>query len=120
VLADDDETSSALLAEHLHHAGYQVIIARNGAEAIAQVHETLPALVIISVQLQGIPGIELARRLRTDDTLPNLPIIMLNGRALPGDREQCVAAGSDIYLIKPVSRQLFLTTVEGLLNSVAS
>jgi PAS domain S-box-containing protein len=119
VLADDDETSSTILSEHLRHAGYEVIIARNGAEAIARAREARPAVVIVNVQLQGIPGIELARRLRTDDALPNLPIIMLNGRALPGDREQCLAADCDVYLTKPVGRNLLIATIGELIHSEA-
>jgi CheY-like chemotaxis protein len=120
VLADDDETSSAVLSEHLRHAGYEVMIARNGTEAIARVREARPALVIVSMQLQGIPGIELARRLRADDALPNLPIIMLNGRVLPGDREQCLAAGCDIYLTKPVGSKALLATISELIHSEVS
>jgi PAS domain S-box-containing protein len=103
LLAEDNEANITLIADYLGTCGYQVVVARNGAEAIARARETRPAIVLMDIQMPGMDGLEATRRMRTMDDLVDLPIIALTALAMPGDRERCLAAGANDYLSKPVS-----------------
>jgi CheY-like chemotaxis protein len=91
------------MLDYLRAKGYQVVVARNGAEAIARAREVQPAIILMDIQMPGMDGLEAIRRIRTQRNVARTPIIALTALAMPGDRERCLAAGADDYLSKPVS-----------------
>jgi PAS domain S-box-containing protein len=103
LLAEDNEANIATLQDYLSARGYRVIVARNGAEAVARTGEREPALIVMDIQMPGTDGLEAIRQIRTHDDYAHIPIIALTALAMPGDRERCLAAGADEYLSKPVS-----------------
>ena len=103
LLAEDNEANITMISDYLATRGYQVVVARNGAEAIARAREARPAIVLMDIQMPGMDGLEATRRIRSIDELVDLPIIALTALAMPGDRERCLAAGANDYLSKPVS-----------------
>jgi signal transduction histidine kinase/ActR/RegA family two-component response regulator len=121
LLADDNEANIATLTSYLRPRGYQIVVARNGAEAIERAREMRPALILMDIQMPGMDGIEASRRLRADTKLAAIPIIALTALAMPGDRERCLEAGANEYLSKPVSLsrlvQMIETQLDGLENS---
>jgi signal transduction histidine kinase/DNA-binding response OmpR family regulator len=103
LLAEDNETNITTVSDYLSARGYQVIVARSGAEAIARTREAQPAIVLMDIQMPGMDGLEATRRIRAVEDLAEMPIIALTALAMPGDRERCLQAGADEYLSKPVS-----------------
>ena len=115
LLAEDNELNITTLADYLLVKGYQVIVARNGAEAIARAIKLPPDLILMDIQMPGMDGLEATRRIRADSELANSPIIALTALAMPGDRERCLEAGANDYLSKPVSLKGLVAAIEALL-----
>ncbi|MBI3967707.1 MAG: response regulator, partial [Chloroflexi bacterium] len=111
LLADDNENNIKVLADYLRVKGHEVIVARNGIEAIELVKGESPDVVLMDIQMPGMDGLEAIRRLRADAAHANVPIIALTALAMPGDRELCLAAGATDYLSKPVGLSLLARTI---------
>ncbi len=120
LLAEDNEANITMISDYLGARGYQVVVARNGAEAIARAREARPAIVLMDIQMPGMDGLEATRRIRTIDALVDLPIIALTALAMPGDRERCLAAGANDYLSKPVSPRGLAILIENNLRQHSS
>ncbi|HEU5097573.1 MAG TPA: PAS domain S-box protein [Roseiflexaceae bacterium] len=116
LLAEDNEANITTVSDYLGAHGYQVIVARSGAEAVARAREARPAIVLMDIQMPGMDGLEATRRIRAVDDLPQMPIIAMTALAMPGDRERCLAAGADDYLSKPVSLRNLATLIETQLH----
>ncbi len=111
LLADDNEVTITMIVDYLVAHGYQVVVARDGAEAIVRAHERRPALILMDIQMPGIDGLEVTRRIRADAVLGAIPIIALTALAMPGDRELCLEAGANDYLSKPLSLAELAATI---------
>jgi CheY-like chemotaxis protein len=96
--------------------GERVLIARNGWEAFAQTREVRPDIIVMDIQMPEMDGLEAIRHIRSDQHGKSIPIIALTALAMPGDREQCLAAGADEYLSKPVSLRKLSETIEHFLS----
>jgi PAS domain S-box-containing protein len=116
LLAEDNEATSSMVADYLGEFGYQVVVARTGAEAIARAQEVSPAIVLMDIQMPGMDGLEAIRRIRASAEVADVPIIALTALAMPGDRERCLAAGANAYLSKPVSLRGLASLIETILN----
>jgi PAS domain S-box-containing protein len=112
LLAEDNESSIETISDYLQAKGYQVLVARDGAEAIARTREERPDLILMDIQMPGIDGLEATQRIRADLALEGIPIIALTALAMPGDRERCLAAGADEYLSKPVNLKKLVEMIE--------
>lgn len=102
LLVDDNESNLEMFASYLRLQGCEVWTARNGASAIDLARARHPDVILMDVQMPEMDGLETTRRLRRDPTLRLTPIIALTALAMPGDREQCLEAGMDDYLSKPL------------------
>ncbi len=110
LLAEDNGVNQQLAKRLLERRGHLVTIAGNGLEALAALDKRDFDLVLMDVQMPEMSGIEAAAAIRERErvTGAHLPIIAMTARAMAGDREQCLAAGMDAYLSKPVrTPQLF-------------
>jgi CheY-like chemotaxis protein len=112
LLAEDNEANITTLSDYFAARGYQVVVARNGAEAVARAREARPAIVLMDIQMPGMDGLEATRRIRADRDIPQMPIIALTALAMPGDRERCLMAGATDYLSKPVSLKGLVAKLE--------
>jgi DNA-binding response OmpR family regulator len=113
--ADDDEDILQLVAFRLGRAGYRVLQARDGEEAIALATEHEPDLAVLDVGMPKMDGLEVARRLRAAEATKSIPIIMLTARAQDTDVQGGFDAGANDYLRKPFSPKELRTRVEALL-----
>jgi PAS domain S-box-containing protein len=102
LLAEDDEATIMIVQDYLDTKGYRVQVARNGHEALTQAHTMQPDLILMDVQMPGLDGLEVMRRLRAHAALAQIPVIALTALAMPGDCERCFAAGASGYLSKPM------------------
>jgi CheY-like chemotaxis protein len=116
LLAEDNEFNIQAVAEYLQDKRYRVIIARNGREAVDLAIEKPPDLILMDIQMPVMDGLEATRVLRAKPEFTRIPIIALTALAMPGDREQCLAAGATEYMTKPVSLKGLVEAIERLLK----
>ena len=104
LLVDDDVRNVFALTSALEQRGAKVEVGRNGYEAIAKLDEHADAidLVLMDVMMPGMDGLEATRRIRQDKRFARLPIIAITAKAMKDDQEQCLAAGANDYLAKPI------------------
>jgi len=117
LVADDNADQRALYADLLTHAGYQVIEARDGVEAIERARTERPALILMDVTMPGTSGWNAVRALREQIETREIPVIVITGLAGTRDRDASFAAGSDAYLSKPVAPRRLLEEVRRFLPS---
>jgi PAS domain S-box-containing protein len=121
LLVEDNDLNSELMEDFLRSKEYQVHCVRDGTEALSQAQTACPDLILMDIQMPGMDGLEITRRIRADDNarLASTPIIAITALAMPGDRERCLAAGATEYLSKPVHLEGMLVLIQKLLYKQA-
>jgi signal transduction histidine kinase/ActR/RegA family two-component response regulator len=102
LIADDNVLNTYLFSEYLQEEGYQVVLARNGQEALDLLRQTAFDLIIMDIQMPVMDGLTTIGQLRQQDQFQHLPIIALTALAMPGDQQRCLQAGATEYIPKPV------------------
>ncbi|MGQ2978936.1 MAG: response regulator [Polaromonas sp.] len=103
LVVDDDVRNIFALTSALEQKGVQVEVGRNGFEAISKLDEISDIdLVLMDVMMPGMDGLEATRRIRRDPRFQKLPIIAVTAKAMKDDQDQCLAAGTNDYLAKPL------------------
>ncbi len=116
LLVEDDRALVELLRFHLERAGYALETTPDGEEALLMVRESEPDLVILDWMIEGVPGIEVCRRLRRSPDHGQIPIIMLTARGEESDRVRGLDTGADDYVTKPFSPSELVARVGALLR----
>ncbi|MGU7853214.1 response regulator [Burkholderia orbicola] len=111
LLVDDDEETLHAFRLLLEHAGYQVMLARNGQEALAQILQIAVDLVITDWSMPGMDGLTLCRTLRNNPTFSRLPIVLMSANHAPTDEGLWHA-----FLKKPVSWPMIAQTLQALVT----
>jgi CheY-like chemotaxis protein len=114
MLVEDDEISRTLLHQLLQNSGYRIIEADDGLDALKVAMRERPALILMDVDLPGLDGIGITRRIREDAALRNTFIVMVTAFDTPEIREAAFDAGCDEYLVKPLDA----TKLKALLTSI--
>jgi CheY-like chemotaxis protein len=114
VVADDELVVRQMLADKLGRAGYQVLLARDGQEALELVRANRPQIVVLDWVMPEMDGLTACRHLKSDPTTAAIPIIVLTARGQDSDREACKAAGADLWMVKPVSLRILLDHIRRL------
>ena len=117
LVADDSMTILAMVSSRLERAGYDVVTAARGDEALRLVQENRPRLVLLDVEMPGLDGVEVARRIRADEALAETFIVLLTSLSEASEVATGMAAGADAYLTKPFSPQDLQTQVEQLIGT---
>jgi len=120
LLAEDHEPNIKAIRDFLRFKGYEVIVARNGVEAVARAKKEQPDLILMDIQMPEMDGLEAIEQLRSEGVDGEMPIIALTSLAMPGDRERCLAAGANDYLSKPVRLQALVEMIEANLQKVTN
>ncbi|HAA45797.1 MAG: response regulator receiver protein [Halomonas sp. 54_146] len=116
VLVVDDEPNIVLSIEFLmEQAGFEVVTAEDGEQALARVNDSQPDLLLLDISLPGISGFDVLERLRSEAATAQLPIIMLTAHGRDVEREKGMALGADDYITKPFSTQALVEKVKALL-----
>jgi DNA-binding response OmpR family regulator len=116
LVADDDEDILQLLSFRLERAGYEIVQARNGPDALRLALELRPALAVLDVMMPGLNGYEVTRELRRNEETRTMPVILLTAKAQASDVSQGMAAGADDYVKKPFDARDLKERVERLLR----
>jgi CheY-like chemotaxis protein len=111
LVVEDNPVNRRLVVVLLERAGYEVITAENGAEALERLAAETVHVVLMDVQMPVLDGLEATRRIRATPALAPLPVVALTAHALASDRHACLAAGMNDYLSKPVDRDALLAVV---------
>ena len=112
LLIEDNPHNRYLACFLLRARGWEVIEAEDGPSGLRVAAGVAPAVILLDIQLPGMDGYEVARRLRANPSLAEVPIIAVTSYAMPGDREQCLAAGCTGYIEKPIDPEHFAEEVE--------
>ncbi|MBI5773129.1 MAG: response regulator transcription factor [Verrucomicrobia bacterium] len=117
ILVVDDEPDAVELVEfNLRGAGFDVVTAADGAEAIRKARSSTPDCILLDVMLPELDGLEVCKLLRRDPTTAAVPIIMLTAKAAEIDRVLGLELGADDYVTKPFSPRELVLRVKGLLR----
>jgi two-component system cell cycle response regulator DivK len=116
LIVDDNATNMKLVRILLASEGYDVRTAADAEEALNVLKEFYPRLILMDVQLPGIDGLELTRRLKSDPATQDIMILGLTAYAMKGDKERIVAAGCDGYVPKPIDTRTLAQLVRKYLE----
>ena len=103
LVVDDEPQARMMLRLILARAGFEVLEARDGYEALSEVERSVPDVMILDIMMPGIDGFEVCERLRNDEQSADLPIIMLSAKADPKSISKGLSVGANEYLTKPVT-----------------
>jgi len=118
ILLVEDDFMNMKLAQHvLESQGYNVVKATTGQEALQQLKDSVPDLILMDVQLPDIDGMTLVRIIRAKDTTRETNILALTACAMKGDREKILKTGCNDYISKPINVETFVSTVRRYLGS---
>lgn len=116
LIVEDEEDVALLLRYNLEAEGFRVLSAASGDEAIEQIQQTVPDLILLDWMLPGLSGIELCRRWRSREETARVPIIMITARGEEAERVRGLATGADDYVVKPFSVPELVARVNALLR----
>ncbi|HEX7024928.1 MAG TPA: response regulator, partial [Gemmatimonadales bacterium] len=116
LIVDDHEANRVLLREILELDGHRVLVATSGADALREAAAAAPDLLLLDVNMPGIDGLEVCRRLRADSVTTSLPIILVTALTDRSHRLDGIAAGANDYLTKPIDRADLLLRVRNALR----
>ena len=114
---DDEEHILELLTYVLEEAGFSVLLARTGTDALALAYSENPSLILLDLLLPDIPGDEICRRLRTHSPTAKTPIIMLTVKSDEEDMVRGLEIGADDYVAKPFSPRVLVARIKALLRT---
>ena len=113
LIVDDNPVNMKLIRVLLAGEGYDVRTATDASETLKILKVIHPGLILMDIQLPGIDGLELTRRLKADPATCDIPIVGLTAYAMKGDEERILAAGCDGYIPKPIDTR----TLPGFIRS---
>jgi CheY-like chemotaxis protein len=117
ILIVDDSISNLKLAKFLlRQEGFEVTTAENAEEALTVLGKLTPRLVLMDIQLPGMDGLQLTRRLRQDDSMRDVPIVAFTASVIKGDEEIARTAGCQGYITKPIDTRSFGSVVRGYID----
>jgi CheY-like chemotaxis protein len=120
LIIEDNEHNLYLESFILQKNGHEIIQARNGETGIALAAQTRPALILLDIQLPGMDGYTVARELRRNPVIADIPIIAVTSYAMAGDRDRILEAGCTDYIEKPINPDTFHTEIAHYLNGIST
>ena len=118
LVVDDEPNLLRAVAACLKAEDYEVSTARSGHEALVNLAESVPDLIISDIRMPGMDGYKLARQLRASQRTALVPLVFLTAKDETADRIEGFRAGVDAYLTKPFEPDELITVVTGILNRV--
>lgn len=120
LVVDDNPLNLKLTRILLEIHGYKVVTATDGPAALATAEEAMPRLVLLDIELRGIDGMEVARRLKSSLLKQGVIVVALTARATSADESEARAAGCDGYIEKPIDAARFPEQVRDYLDNAAA
>ncbi len=120
LIVEDEEDIVTLLKYNLEAASFNVLVARNGEEAVETAKHDIPDLVLLDWMIPLLSGLEVCRVLRRNETTRHIPIIMVTARGEEGDKIRALDVGADDYVTKPFSPAELIARVNAVLRRVSN
>jgi len=111
MVVDDSITVRKVTQRLLKRYNYNVVTAKDGVDAIAQLHETIPDVMLLDVEMPRMDGFELATHMRDDEKFKNVPIIMITSRTGDKHRDRAMKIGVNEYMGKPYQELDLITNI---------
>ena len=112
LVVEDQEDNRRILRDLFANAGYELIEAESGEDALTAVETQRPDLILMDIQLPVMDGYEATRRIRSNPDMKAVPVIAMTAYALAGDEAKALAAGCTAYVTKPYSPRALLAKVQ--------
>jgi two-component system cell cycle response regulator DivK len=116
LLVEDNEMNRDMLSRRLLKAGFEMVLAVDGEQAVDLARSKAPDLILMDISLPGLDGWEATRLLKAMPETGSIPIIALTAHAMAGDREKSLAAGCNDYDTKPIDFRRLLEKIHGFLD----
>lgn len=113
---EDSDDNVYMLHRRLSRAGYDVKVARNGAEGVEWAKTLQPDLIVMDLNLPGLDGWGATRRLKSQAETKHIPIIVLTVETSRASREEAIAAGCDAFLVKPIDFGGLIEEIQSLVG----
>lgn len=117
LIVDDDRLARTILQRGIILAGYDVLFASSGQEAMQKIHEVTPDLIVVDLVMPDMNGFETCRRIRSNEQTKKTPVIVITGLQGQTEIEEAKSSGADLFLTKPVDTQEFINHVKKYLGS---
>lgn len=117
LIADDNENIRDALTYLLEDEGYELVLAKDGAETIQKVRSMKPDVLFLDIMMPEVNGYDVCRTIKSDPDLKNTYVIMLTAKGQVMEQERGMEVGADEYIIKPFSPMEILTKVKAILNN---
>jgi two-component system, cell cycle response regulator DivK len=111
LVVEDQEDNRQILRDLLGSAGFRMIEAHDGAQALTVARSERPDLILMDIQLPVVDGYEATRSIKRDPELKQIPVIAVTSYALSGDEQRAREAGCDAYVAKPYSTRHLLAKI---------
>lgn len=118
LIVEDEEAIMTLLRYNLEKEGFKVACAMDGEDAMTQVKEYKPDIIVLDWMLPSMSGMEVCKALRRNADTKNIPIIMLSARGEEGDRVQGLDSGADDYITKPFSPSELIARIRAVFRRI--
>jgi two-component system, OmpR family, alkaline phosphatase synthesis response regulator PhoP len=118
LIADDEEDITELVSYNLRKEGFEVIVAHNGKTAVELAIKHNPALILLDVMMPVMSGVEACALMRANESLKQIPIMLITARAEDHAQIAGLEAGADDYVIKPIKPQVLISRINALLRRV--
>jgi DNA-binding response OmpR family regulator len=116
LIVDDTPANVEILEMRLAANGYEILTAGDGEEALEVIEKQEPDLILLDIMMPRIDGIEVCRRVKANDALPFIPIVLVTSKADPKDVVAGLEAGAEEYLTKPVEHTALVARVKSMLR----
>lgn len=116
LLVEDNSVTVDVMRMELEFLGYEVAVARNGVEAVEIATSQVPDLIVMDIHMPKMDGLQAASTLRDNPKTRAVPILAATAKALPGEKEKCLASGCNDYLAKPFTHRELSAAIKRLLG----
>lgn len=114
---EDNKTNMVLISRIVEAEGHDLLQAEDGPTALDLLEEEVPDIILLDINIPGIHGLDLARRIKKDNRFLHIPVIATTANVLVGDKERCLEAGCDDYLPKPLDIRKLRELMRSYLNN---
>jgi chemosensory pili system protein ChpA (sensor histidine kinase/response regulator) len=114
MVVDDSMTVRNVMGRDLQNNGFEVILAKDGVDAVEQLRHTVPDIMLVDLEMPRMDGFELTRRVRNDTHLSDVPILVITSRAGTRHRDQALRLGANGYMSKPYRLDDLMRTIQTL------